>query len=142
MKFMSLAFFLVSISAFASTCETSLIESVQNDANIRVVKMEESYNCGASACAIVFEHDSHPYPNLKVLAFLDLKSKMKVNWVPVNGSILVGNETFKGNKLTYVMTSNVGSEKIKIDASIESNRGAIFWPPHKVYYKETFHCSK
>ncbi len=133
---------LFSSSAFASECEKNILMRLNQDPNIKLVKMLESYTCGQSACAVTYENDTYPNANSKILAFLDLNKNMHVNWVPVNGDKVYGYERFDGKKLTYISTSGVGNEKIIIDASIETPRDSIFWPPHKVYYQETFNCLK
>lgn len=141
MKIIGIAL-LVSSSASASICDSRLLHSLNNDPNIEIVKFIDYYDCSETACAHVYEHNSFPYPNLRVLAFLDTKTNMKVNWVPVNSERIYGHEPFSGKKITYVTTSMIGHPVIEVDASIETDRGSVFWPPHRVYYKESFKCFK
>jgi hypothetical protein len=136
---------LLSSATFASTsnCQSSLLEKINKDPNIRVIKLVDSYTCGQTACAITFEHDmGSPYPVATVLAFLDTNNNLRVNWVPLNGSRIYGHEDYAKNKVSYVSTAGVGDEKISIEASIETPRDAIFWPPHRVYFEETVSCLK
>gem|GEM_PF-5491442 len=133
---------LLSSVAHSNECEVQLLERINKDPNIKLIKTIDTYSCGESACAQSFEVDSSPYPNLKVLAFLDSKNNLKVNWVPLNGATVYGHETFKGKKVSYVSTSNVGAPSITIEASIETARDTLFWPPHKIYFQEKLNCIK
>lgn len=127
-------------TAFASNCETTLLQKLNNDSNIRVVNQLDTYNCGKNACAVTFEHDASPYPNPAVLAFLDTQNGVEVHWVPVANR--VGHENIKRNVVSYVELTQVGDHSLVIDASIETPRDRLFWPRHKVYFQETLNCVK
>ena len=64
-----------------------------------------------------------------MLVFLDIKNKIKVVHV-----IVRDNKHMVGIIL-------IKNELLVIKASIETSRDAIFWPPHRVYFKETLICS-
>lgn len=140
MKFFLITLSLISTTSFASTCETLLKERVAKDSNIRIVKSLDSYSCGENACAITFEHDSSPYPNLKILAFLDAKNNIAVNWVPVAN--LVGHESQSKNKVAYIDLKSVSQDEIKLDASVETARDALFKLRRRVYIRESLSCKK
>lgn len=142
MKTIYLSFCLLFSSAYASTCETSLLERINTDSNIKLVKLIDSYSCGETACAVTFEHDSHPYSNILVLAFFDTKNNVGINWSVITNGKAAGHEKVNTKKIAYLSTEGLGSESIVIKTSIETPRDAIFWPPHKVYSKETFKCLK
>jgi hypothetical protein len=142
MKNIVVTLFLVSSSAFASDCEKLLLEKVTKNPNIKVVKIINNYSCGKNACAVTFEHDSSPYPNLKVLSFLDLKSKMQVLWASEVGPYFNGKELLEKKRFTYINVVPGLNDSLNVAASIETQRDAIFWPPHKVYHQETLNCSK
>lgn len=141
-KTIYLSFSLLFGTAYASTCETNLLERINTDSNIKLVKTIDSYTCGDNACAVSFEHDSHPYSNVLVLAFLDAKNNIGINWSVITDGKANGHERIKAKKIAYLSTEKVGSESIAIKTSVESPRDAIFWPPHKVYSQETFNCLK
>lgn len=140
MKFILLILSLTSVTAIASTCESVLLEKISKDSNIRVVKMIDSYSCGANACAVTFEHDSQPYPNLNVLAFLDSTNNIQVLWVPVKNEIGYENQSKK--KVNYVSIKANGENALTLKASVETARDAIFWPRPKIYFEETLNCIK
>jgi hypothetical protein len=142
MKNMLFSFALLSSTAMASDCEKLLLEKVTKNSNIRMVKTIDTYSCGKTACAMTFEHDSSPYPNVKVLSFLDTKSKMQVLWAPEFGNTYNGKETFQKKRQTYVNVLKAANDSLTVAASVENPRDAIFWPPHRVFHTETFTCTK
>jgi hypothetical protein len=125
---------LASLSTMASTCESLLLEKIQHDPNLKVVKQLNSYNCGANAC----ENDFSPSPNIEVLAFLDTQNQIQVNWVPVQNKF--GWETVKKNVKSYVELVSVQQDAITLKASRETPRDSLFWPPHRVFFQETLNC--
>lgn len=129
---------LASLSTMASTCESLLLEKIQHDPNLKIVKQLNSYNCGANACAITFENDFSPSSNIEVLAFLDTQNQIQVNWVPVQNKF--GWETVKKNVKSYVELVSVQQDAITLKASRETPRDSLFWPPHRVFFQETLNC--
>ncbi len=141
---MKTALFLISFiaaqTATAANCTDILLDSLKQNPNVRMTRVLAAYPCGPSACAVVYENDSRPYPNLNILAFLDLKNQLKVSWSPLNDGKASGHENMQGKNVTYLSANRVTPNRAEVVVSVETPRDALFWPPHRVYFQESLVC--
>lgn len=131
---------LVSTMSFASDCLVKLEQLIIDNPNLSVVGVVNYYDCD-QACALTFEHDSSPYPNTALLAFLDVEKNILIPHSVIQNNRAFGHENFDKRKISYLDATFKNNSSLLINISIETPRDAIFWPPHKVYFKKSLTCN-
>lgn len=135
--------FLIFFSAIASAqnCVEALMQGLEQDPNIRLVKVTNVYNCGPHACAVTYKHDDRPHPDLNVLAFLDNDYGFRVDWAPFHSSEAYGSQVLgRSKKVVYISTPTPAQKQMTVDLSVETPRDDIFFPNRHTYYKTQYSC--
>ena len=106
---------IVSTKIFANDCERVLLNGLNADPNIENVQLQESYDCGINACAIIYKQGEMPYENT-LFAFLEATKNLNVNWATIDPDTKIahGHQKVDGRKFTYVSAFNVGDEDLSI----------------------------
>ncbi len=138
-----LALLLTTLVAHAdpAQCQIQLTQALSNDPHISSFDPRDYYSCGPKACAIAYDVRSGGDVS-KRIGFLDPASSIQVLSGFTDAERISGRgDTGRRNRVAYINGGPL-ADSFQLTASIETPRDAMFWPPHRVFVKKQFTCTK